>query len=111
MNSSAEALPGSTPTKAPMSQSQATISVQILSPSPEIPSPLLLSSLSPETTVADLKLEIQSRVATRPEPLRQRLIHGGRMLARDLETLRDIFGESAVGINKLRVDKRSDWLA
>ena len=74
-----------------------TMLVHVLSPSTEIPNQLSFPSLLPSTTVGQLKELIQNAVPTRPAPDRQRLIHRGRMLAKDTDTMADIFGPTAVG--------------
>ncbi|KAI9651472.1 MAG: hypothetical protein M1829_002801 [Trizodia sp. TS-e1964] len=76
----------------PDPSSNTLISLQILSPSNEVPSPLCFSELSISTTVGMLKARIKAAIPTSPDPTRQRLIHRGRMLGRDADTLLDVFG-------------------
>ncbi|KAI0422036.1 hypothetical protein F5X98DRAFT_326615 [Xylaria grammica] len=66
--------------------------LQILSPSVNVPQPLFLN-LPVTTTVRQLKERIRSRVSTKPLDDAQRLIHRGRLLARDSETMLELFGE------------------
>ncbi|KAI9701064.1 MAG: hypothetical protein M1836_001733 [Candelina mexicana] len=72
------------------------ISVNILSPSSEINSPLSFPSLPITTTVAELKHRIQDAVATRPTLERQRLIYRGKMLGSGSATMKDVFGPEAL---------------
>ncbi|KAI0116811.1 hypothetical protein F4814DRAFT_414032 [Daldinia grandis] len=73
-----------------------TFTLQILSPSVGIPQPLALQKLPIGTTVKQLKERIRDVVSTKPADQAQRLIHRGRLLARDNETMTDIFGQEAL---------------
>ncbi|KAI0859468.1 hypothetical protein F4860DRAFT_482889 [Xylaria cubensis] len=66
--------------------------LQILSPSVNVPQPLFLT-LSVTTTVRQLKERIRGCVGTKPPDDAQRLIHRGRLLARDSETMLELFGQ------------------
>ncbi|KAI0456771.1 hypothetical protein F5B21DRAFT_124855 [Xylaria acuta] len=66
--------------------------LQILSPSINVPQPLFLT-LPVTTTVQQLKERIRGCVGTKPPDDAQRLIHRGRLLARDSETMIELFGE------------------
>ncbi|TGJ77131.1 hypothetical protein E0Z10_g10752 [Xylaria hypoxylon] len=66
--------------------------LQILSPSVNVPQPLYLN-LPITTTVRQLKERIRGHVSTKPPDDAQRLIHRGRLLARDSETMFELFGE------------------
>ncbi|KAI8625192.1 hypothetical protein F5Y19DRAFT_489865 [Xylariaceae sp. FL1651] len=70
--------------------------LQILSPSLGVPQPLLLENLPVSTTVRQLKERIRSTISTKPRHDAQRLIHRGRLLARDPETMLELFGEEAL---------------
>ncbi|KAL8823026.1 MAG: hypothetical protein Q9191_006252, partial [Dirinaria sp. TL-2023a] len=74
------------------------ITLNILSPSTEVPDKLTFSDCTPSTTVADLKSKIQNAVATRPAPERQRLIYRGRPLVQDTATLADVFTPSVISV-------------
>ncbi|KAI9795518.1 MAG: hypothetical protein M1833_006989 [Piccolia ochrophora] len=63
------------------------ISLQILSPSTEIPNPLSFDRLPTATTIAELKERIRDSTPTRPAIERQRLIHRGRLLGSGSDTL------------------------
>ncbi|KAI3321748.1 hypothetical protein HD806DRAFT_523698 [Xylariaceae sp. AK1471] len=67
--------------------------LQILSPSVGVPQPLLLENLPVTTTVRQLKERIRNSVSTKPPDDAQRLIHRGRLLGRDTETMLELFGE------------------
>ncbi|KAI0877062.1 hypothetical protein GGS24DRAFT_179586 [Hypoxylon argillaceum] len=66
--------------------------LQVLSPSINVPQPLFLT-LPITMTVRQLKERIRSCVSTKPPDDAQRLIHRGRLLARDSETMVELFGE------------------
>ncbi|KAI0408055.1 hypothetical protein F4802DRAFT_447708 [Xylaria palmicola] len=66
--------------------------LQILSPSLNVPQPLFLT-IPITTTVQQLKERIRSHVTTKPPDDAQRLIHRGRLLARESETMVELFGE------------------
>lgn len=73
-----------------------TFTLQVVSPSVGIPQPLALQGLPKDTTVKQLKERIRNAVNTKPTDQAQRLIHRGRLLARDDETMTEIFGQEAV---------------
>lgn len=70
--------------------------LQILSPSINVPQPLSLS-IPVTATVRQLRERIRESVGTRPPDDAQRLIHRGRLLGRDSETMLELFGEETVG--------------
>ncbi|KAH0543252.1 hypothetical protein FGG08_002416 [Glutinoglossum americanum] len=74
-----------------------SISISILSPSTELPRPLSFPCVPTTSTVGDLKRRIRDAVPSRPELKRLRLIHRGRMLSRDTDTMSDVFGPTEVG--------------
>ncbi|KAH8166660.1 hypothetical protein CIB48_g1535 [Xylaria polymorpha] len=85
------------PTTSPAATAMATedpgqFTLQILSPSMNVPQPLFLT-LPVTTTVQQLKERIRGCVGTKPPDDAQRLIHRGRLLARDSETMLELFGE------------------
>ncbi|KAI0834136.1 hypothetical protein F5Y06DRAFT_175230 [Hypoxylon sp. FL0890] len=73
----------------------ATFTLQLVSPSVGIPQPLSLK-LPTDITVRQLKERIRNAVSTRPADEAQRLIHRGRLLGRDSETMIEIFGREAL---------------
>ncbi|KAI1414313.1 hypothetical protein F5Y13DRAFT_19586 [Hypoxylon sp. FL1857] len=73
----------------------ATFTLQLVSPSVGVPQPLALT-LPTNITVKQLKERIRNAVSTRPPDDAQRLIHRGRLLARDSETMTEIFGQDAL---------------
>ena len=75
-----------------------TVNLQIVSPSDGV-GPLSFPALPSNTTVRQLKDKIRDALPSRPADDQQRLIHRGRLLARDGDTLRDVFGEELVGPN------------
>ncbi|KAI2471914.1 hypothetical protein F4781DRAFT_63379 [Annulohypoxylon bovei var. microspora] len=74
----------------------ATFTLQIISPSVGIPQPLALQELPTNTTVKQLKERIRNAVGMRPTDEAQRLIHRGRLLGRDTETMTEIFGQETL---------------
>ncbi|OTA67724.1 hypothetical protein K449DRAFT_461711 [Hypoxylon sp. EC38] len=73
----------------------ASFTLHLVSPSVGIPQPLILE-VPTDTTVKQLKERIRNAVNTRPSDEAQRLIHRGRLLSRDSETMTDIFGREAL---------------
>lgn len=72
------------------------INLQIVSPSVGV-NTLTFPALAASTTVGQLKEKIRETLPLRPAADQQRLIHRGRLLARDTESLHDVFGEETVG--------------
>ncbi|KAI1818111.1 hypothetical protein GGS20DRAFT_529787 [Poronia punctata] len=70
--------------------------LQLLSPSVGVPQPLLFSELPVSTTVGQLKERIRETIDRKPPNDAQRLIHRGRLLVRDNETMLELFGEEAL---------------
>ncbi|KAI0021891.1 hypothetical protein F4780DRAFT_254166 [Xylariomycetidae sp. FL0641] len=70
--------------------------LQIISPSLGVPQPFVLEKLSPSTTIQQLKGLIRNAVDAKPTDQAQRLIHRGRLLAREGETLLQVFGQEAL---------------
>ena len=85
---------GSTP---PGSQDDAplVVNLQIVSPSVGV-GILRFPDLPATTTVQQLRENIREALPSRPADDHQRLIHRGRLMARDTDTLQDIFGEETV---------------
>ncbi|KAI1484518.1 hypothetical protein F5X96DRAFT_438494 [Biscogniauxia mediterranea] len=71
------------------------LTLQIISPSVGVPQPLSLRGVPASTTVRQLKEKIRNALDTKPTDQAQRLIHRGRLLARDDETMLELFGEEA----------------
>lgn len=78
------------------SSTPGSVDLQIMSPSPGVPQPWLIRGIPPTTSVRQLKERLRNVLEARPADNAQRLIHRGRLLARDDETLLGIFGEDAV---------------
>ncbi|KAI1205918.1 uncharacterized protein F4807DRAFT_246726 [Annulohypoxylon truncatum] len=74
----------------------ATFTLQIISPSIGIPQPFVVQGLPQDATVKQLKERIRNVVITRPPDEAQRLIHRGRLLGRDAETMIEVFGQEAL---------------
>ncbi|CAM1510234.1 Fc.00g005690.m01.CDS01 [Cosmosporella sp. VM-42] len=72
--------------------SQLTVNLQVLSPSVGVNRPLLFSGLAASTTVKQLKEKIRQTLPLRPPDENQRLIHRGRAIVRETDSLLDIFG-------------------
>lgn len=73
-----------------------TVNLQVLSPSVGVTRPLLFPSLAANTTVKQLKDKIRQTLPLRPADENQRLIHRGRAIVRESDTLLDIFGADVV---------------
>lgn len=72
------------------------VNLYIVSPSDGVGN-LRFRALPATTTVRQLKEKIRAALASRPPDDHQRLIHRGRLLSRDTDTLQDVLGEEAVG--------------
>ncbi|KAH6648996.1 hypothetical protein BKA67DRAFT_661927 [Truncatella angustata] len=70
--------------------------LQILSPSIGVPQPLNFNNVPETITVRQLKEQLQNRIDTKPAAQAQRLIHRGRLLATDEDTMLKIFGEDEI---------------
>ena len=67
-----------------------------MSPSLGVPRGLTFADLPPDTTVQRLKQTIRESLDSKPADAVQRLIHRGRLLSRDGQSLLEVFGEDAV---------------
>ncbi|KAK0635708.1 hypothetical protein B0T17DRAFT_53448 [Bombardia bombarda] len=76
----------------PTSSSPSAVNLQIVSPSVGV-NTLSFPGLAAATTVRELKEKIRDVLPSRPAHDQQRLIHRGRLLARDSDTLQTVFGE------------------
>lgn len=83
------------------------VNLQIVSPSVGVDRPLLFPELPAATTIKQLKDKIRHALPTRPPDDSQRLIHRGRVLLREADSLLDIFGAESVSwhisLNKSRL--------
>ena len=86
-----------TPVQGDVGDAPSSLNLQIVSPSASVTRPLIFPSIAVSTTVRQLKEKIREAVATRPADDQQRLIHRGRLLAREDDTLENILGTEAVG--------------
>jgi hypothetical protein len=93
----ADGRPSSAP-PAPREGAPLLVNLQIVSPSVGVGN-LRFADLPATTTVQQLKEKIRNSLSWRPADDHQRLIHRGRLLARDTDTLQDVFGEEAVGFS------------
>ena len=73
-----------------------TFTLIIISPSLGLNDRLTFPHLPATTTVVQLKAKIRDVLPSKPADENQRLIHRGRMLGRDTETMLEIFGQEAV---------------
>ncbi len=78
------------------SASSGTFTLQVVSPSVGVTRPLSFPQLPAATTVKQLKDKIRESLPMRPSDDNQRLIHRGRLLAREDETMLEIFGQDTV---------------
>jgi hypothetical protein len=72
--------------------------LQLVSPSAGVNGPISFAQLPATTTVKQLKEKIRERIPMRPADEHQRIIHRGRLLKRDDETMLDLFGRETVSI-------------
>ena len=72
----------------------------IVSPSTGVTSPLTFPQLAATTTVSQLKAKIRDALPSKPLNEGQRLIHRGRLLARETESMLEIFGEETVSTSR-----------
>ncbi|KAK3175786.1 hypothetical protein K4F52_009997 [Lecanicillium sp. MT-2017a] len=68
------------------------VNVQIVSPSVGVNRPLLFPGTPASTTIKQLKEKIREALPLRPADEHQRLIHRGRALMRDSDSLLDVLG-------------------
>lgn len=73
-----------------------TVNISIISPSLAVNAPLNFTGLPASTTVGQLKEKIREALDAKPANEHQRLIHQGKLLNRESETLLDVFGEQKV---------------
>ncbi|KJZ79352.1 hypothetical protein HIM_01503 [Hirsutella minnesotensis 3608] len=71
---------------------QLVVNLQVVSPSVGVNRPLLFPDLPATTTIKLLKDKIRQTLPLRPADENQRLIHRGRALVRDSDSLLDVFG-------------------
>ncbi|KAF3021040.1 hypothetical protein E8E14_012108 [Neopestalotiopsis sp. 37M] len=70
--------------------------LQIISPSVNVPQPLNFTDIEATTTVRQLKEKIRNALDTKPGDASQRLIHRGRLLSKDDDTMLVVFGDDAI---------------
>ena len=75
---------------------QLSFTLVIVSPSTGVASPLTFPRLPVVTTVGQLKAKIRDVLPSKPLNESQRLIHRGRLLGRDTESMLEIFGQETV---------------
>lgn len=75
---------------------QLTANLQIVSPSTAVNRPLLFPGIAATTTIKQLKEKIRESLPLRPADDHQRLIHRGRALMRETDSLLEVFGEPTV---------------
>ncbi|KAF7554479.1 hypothetical protein G7046_g6805 [Stylonectria norvegica] len=73
-----------------------TVNLQVVSPSAGVSRPLLFPGMAATTTVKQLKDKIRETLPLRPTDENQRLIHRGRAIVRESDSLLDIFGADAL---------------
>lgn len=73
-----------------------TINLKIVSPSVSVTKPLHFQQLPASMTLKQLKTKIRDELPLKPKDEDQRLIHRGKALVRETDTLLDVFGLEAV---------------
>lgn len=74
------------------------INLKIVSPSVSVTKPLHFQQLPGSMTLKQLKAKIRDELPLKPRDEDQRLIHRGKALVRETDTLLDVFGLEAVRI-------------
>lgn len=77
------------------------MNIAIVSPSLSANTPLNFPGLPASTTIGQLKQRIRDALDSKPTNDRQRLIHQGKLLARENESLLEVLGEQRVGLRVL----------
>ncbi len=88
-----------TPTMEEKRPEPLAFTLQVVSPSVGVSRPLSFPRLSATTTIKQLKAKIRDALPSEPRDDCQRLIHRGRMLARETETMLEVFGQEEVPCN------------
>ncbi|KAG4444079.1 hypothetical protein IFR05_000432 [Cadophora sp. M221] len=96
MAESSEASQTDAQTKAEGASGPLSFTLNVVSPSVGVSGPLNFSKLPATTTVKELKTRIRDVLPSKPQDENQRLIHRGRMLGRETETMLDIFGQETL---------------
>jgi len=78
------------------SDSSRLINVKVLSQLPEPDGLIHFENLPITTTVGELKVKVRDHVASKPAVENQRFIYRGRLMARENDTMMDVFGRDAV---------------
>ena len=78
------------------SDSSRLINVKVLSQLPEPDGLIHFENLPVTTTVGELKVKVRDHAASKPAVEDQRFIYRGRLMARENDTLMDVFGRDAV---------------
>lgn len=87
---------GSSDPSALASVNDLAVNLQVVSPSVGVNRPLIFPGIAGNTSIKQLKDKIRQALPLRPADENQRLIHRGRALVRDSDTLLDIFGADTV---------------
>lgn len=86
---------------APPPTDEFLVNISIVSPSVNVNGPLKFPGLPPSTTVGQLKAKIRDALDSRPSNEKQRLIHQGKLLTGESDTLLQVFGEQKVQVDHL----------
>ena len=68
----------------------------VISPSPGVNGPLNFPNVAATTSIKEVKAMIRDALPSKPTDEGQRLIHHGRLLSRETETMSEVFGHEAV---------------
>lgn len=77
-------------------QEDLAVDVSVVSPSVSVNAPLHFPRLLPSTTIGQVKQKIRDSLDSKPSNEHQRLIHQGKLLGREQDTLLQVFGEQKV---------------
>jgi hypothetical protein len=78
-------------------ESPLTFTLMVISPSPGVNGPLNFPNVAATTSIKEVKAKIRDTLPSKPTDDGQRLIHHGRLLSRETETMSEVFGHDAVG--------------
>jgi hypothetical protein len=78
-----------------------SFTLNLVSPSLGVPQPFTFPQLPAATTVKQLKAKIRDVLPSKPADESQRLIRGGHMLARETDTMLEVFGQETVRLTAI----------
>jgi hypothetical protein len=77
-------------------QNPSGFTLVVISPSAGVNGPLTFHNIQGITSVKEVKAKIRDAIPTKPADDSQRLIHHGRLMSRETETMLEVFGREVV---------------